>query len=112
MHNLTFIEREKITEAVSSVLPSRGWLFSYEIFLADPPMQNIWHHPSKNWKAKARNRPWPQKYYLATNAAQKIQTNTTWGKKKLKGPNFDSAGEENKPETNIFKLQLCGLKSY
>lgn len=46
----------------------------------DPPMKS-WQtvvckylaQSFQNWKAKARNRPRPQKCYLATNAAQEIQ---------------------------------------
>lgn len=39
------------------MLPSRGWLFSYEIFLADHPSQNIWHDPSKIEKLKLETDP-------------------------------------------------------
>lgn len=68
----------------------------------------------QNWKAKARNKPWPQKYNLATNGAQKRQTNSTWGerkKKEKKGPILtrSKSPAKNKPEKILFKLQLSAL---
>lgn len=39
------------------MLPSRGWLFSYEIFLAGHHLQNIQHDPSKIEKLKLETDP-------------------------------------------------------
>lgn len=39
------------------MLPSRHWLFSYEVFLAGQHLQNIWHDPLKMEKSKLETDP-------------------------------------------------------